>query len=895
MAETPLSPPPPLPPPMVLARPPPPSPPPSPVSPASCPDCRGKTINVRIYAIVHGAAGSSFWDTWEAGARNALPACTAELVYMPMAYDVPATVAAIETACEPADGLVVTIPYASYADRASIANAINTCVAQREGAGRPLRVKLSNTDGAYSMGTEFPPLTWDGYAGSFNVHMGEVCARFAVTNDFDMAVAREPLTVKPARHIQVYIMAEELSNIGITRRAQAIKDALDAGAVTIHNSTATLSSASYVIALGVQAAESVYTFRGFNPSFQCGDDQSKGLLPFYGQTVYSQGMQAAGQLYATVTAARQGHEYEAGLSEASSGNAQCGDSPCAYTKHPYEAPSCPLRLTIVTHGIGGSAFWERWKLAAMTASQDFYATYINTAYDVDAHVEAIRSACRAGHMPNDPGPSEDALVLTVPFPPGTEAYTAIDDAIYDCQIRRPTLPIVSTNVDTYHNKRLLSYVGSDNYAVGKSCAQAAFTGDAQMLRGEIAFVITPASLVDDVRVIVYQSPSEAANEGINRRFGAINETIIGFGAHAAEHFLSATELSARLASLSERERIYCFVIALGNGALLELRAAGATVDFSCGDDMDAEVPHFGQDVWSQGVAAVTQVITAAREPWPVVIGNADQVTNPLSLLPSSRWEAMVANSEKDPHLSFAHGGHADFRGRSGFLYNFLSVPGLAINVKTEDARFTLHEGKLTVDGSFITETHVVAKVGYARRRVATASFWASELDELNTGWRFVNGTCAGRFFSRGVGQPRKVCYELSITTAFSSATFAYRGWAVVVRGNRVYGRLSGPAHRLDLSFKAKGDAPARSLPHGIIGQSYLTAVPRNGKVDDYPSSGHIVTSAMAEGAIEGSASMYEVPTAHSTRFAFSRFDGKEREPTSVTAFRRALGEGGSER
>ena len=59
--------------------------------------------------------------------------------------------------------------------------------------------------------------------------------------------------------------------------------------------------------------------------------------------------------------------------------------------------------------------------------------------------------------------------------------------------------------------------------------------------------------------------------------------------------------------------------------------------------------------------------------------------------------------------------------------------------------------------------------------------------------------------------------------------------------------------------------------------------------------GHIVTSAMAEGAIEGSASMYEVPTAHSTRFAFSRFDGKEREPTSVTAFRRALGEGGSER
>ena len=33
---------------------------------------------------------------------------------------------------------------------------------------------------------------------------------------------------------------------------------------------------------------------------------------------------------------------------------------------------------------------------------------------------------------------------------------------------------------------------------------------------------------------------------------------------------------------------------------------------------------------------------------------------------------------------------------------------------------------------------------------------------------------------------------------------------------------------------------------------------------------------MAEGAIEGSAAMYEVPSLYETRFVFSRFDAAER-------------------
>ena len=62
-----------------------------------------------------------------------------------------------------------------------------------------------------------------------------------------------------------------------------------------------------------------------------------------------------------------------------------------------------------------------------------------------------------------------------------------------------------------------------------------------------------------------------------------------------------------------------------------------------------------------------------------------------------------AVSSGDPHLGFAHGGEADFRGRHGVYYNFFSAPGFGVNVKTEESRFFLHGNKLTVDGTFITE------------------------------------------------------------------------------------------------------------------------------------------------------------------------------------------------
>ena len=56
---------------------------------------------------------------------------------------------------------------------------------------------------------------------------------------------------------------------------------------------------------------------------------------------------------------------------------------------------------------------------------------------------------------------------------------------------------------------------------------------------------------------------------------------------------------------------------------------------------------------------------------------------------------------------------------------------------------------------------------------------------------------------------------------------------------------------------------------------------RNGKQDVYPFAGDFTTTAQAEGAIEGTASEYEMPSAFATEFAFSRFNAAKGDHVAV--------------
>ena len=244
-----------------------------------------------------------------------------------------------------------------------------------------------------------------------------------------------------------------------------------------------------------------------------------------------------------------------------------------------------------------------------------------------------------------------------------------------------------------------------------------------------------------------------------------------------------------------------------------------------------------------------------------------------------------ALSCQDPHLTLAHGGKTDFRGKNNTIYNFLTAQNVSLNIKTELADFKL--GELTVHGSFMTEIHLV--VGSAGRFL-NMTYWGSELNKWGWGWRMINGTCSTpdaltKF--RMYPHTSRFCNGASIGIKMSTVIVETREWRFIISNKPVYNRLSGPLHRLDLGIEQKvSDAEFAVSPHGIIGQSFDgDSIPRIGKLDDYPSRSNateFTTSAMAEGAIEGTAADYEVASGYETRCKYSRFNWTSSARASLT-------------
>jgi len=228
-----------------------------------------------------------------------------------------------------------------------------------------------------------------------------------------------------------------------------------------------------------------------------------------------------------------------------------------------------------------------------------------------------------------------------------------------------------------------------------------------------------------------------------------------------------------------------------------------------------------------------------------------------------------SGARQDPHLTFAHGGKADFRGCDGCLFNFLSARDLSVNVKTQAATFMLRGSE--VHGSFLTEVHV-AYWDRPKNVWMNTSYWAQEVGDQNWGWRMVNGTCDGRKYALGP-HGHDQCYGSSVSTGLASAEFKLPEWELRIESRRVFGHIKGPEHRLDLAMKPTvRETDLSAWPHGIIGQSYDgDDSPISGKQDDY-STPIVHTEAMAEGAIEGTWADYQVNSPFETRFKYSRFD-----------------------
>lgn len=218
----------------------------------------------------------------------------------------------------------------------------------------------------------------------------------------------------------------------------------------------------------------------------------------------------------------------------------------------------------------------------------------------------------------------------------------------------------------------------------------------------------------------------------------------------------------------------------------------------------------------------------------------------------------------------AYNGRADFRGAERTLFNYVSSEYTNVNVLIEVATYKLRDA--VVNGTFVTEAHV---------RVSDhtkLSVYASRLNANNYAWNFVDAYCRDDLFTLGPHSTFACDDGTTVRVDYSTVYVHTPDWDVVVGGRPVYDRLAGVRHRLDTSF-----APVQNRVgyHGLIGQSYDgTGVPRIGKQDVYPARGYFVTSAMAEGAIEGVADDYRVASRFDTAFRFSVF-GRTLRPGPV--------------
>lgn len=255
----------------------------------------------------------------------------------------------------------------------------------------------------------------------------------------------------------------------------------------------------------------------------------------------------------------------------------------------------------------------------------------------------------------------------------------------------------------------------------------------------------------------------------------------------------------------------------------------------------------------------------------------------------------VTHITGDPHIRFAHGGRADFRGVNNTFYVLLSAPGVQFAALTTDTEFLLPRPQF-VRGSFFTRAAWTLR-GTSGREYGIVT------DAGGVGFRVVHPNSSLIVDKQRIWQVWE--YD-SIRVASKQLTVYVRahGWEVNVTRKPIYNYVSGPSHwRFDVAMrqldgtpfaKQYGSVSTTCHPHGVIGQSYDgDDIAVSGKTDDYKyAKDHpvIVTKAMAEGAIEGSGHQYALHDPHSTSFLYSRYNRTRDDHCAPRDARALLGE-----
>jgi hypothetical protein len=249
----------------------------------------------------------------------------------------------------------------------------------------------------------------------------------------------------------------------------------------------------------------------------------------------------------------------------------------------------------------------------------------------------------------------------------------------------------------------------------------------------------------------------------------------------------------------------------------------------------------------------------------------------------------------DPHFLTGDGGFYDFKGEDGAVYNLISHGRLSVNALFKHAVYLSSGGANApprrVQGSFLRAVYVVVhtdssevlQVAFDATAPLSAVFsvrGAPAETELATGNTFRMG-------------------GVEVSLDHRALTVQTAEWRVAATSRVKLGIVNASScatGRCYLNVQARPlfDVRAAAVaPHGLLAQAFdgdEFAV--SGAVDDYGASGRASsktnttsTSAMGEGAIEGSHEQYVMASKFATDFAFSRFGKQAAAPRTISNIR----------
>jgi len=255
----------------------------------------------------------------------------------------------------------------------------------------------------------------------------------------------------------------------------------------------------------------------------------------------------------------------------------------------------------------------------------------------------------------------------------------------------------------------------------------------------------------------------------------------------------------------------------------------------------------------------------------------------------------------DPHLAFAHGGRADFKGKHKTWYSMLSARNVTFNAlfMHDDFKnmFKVVHGSAMKAATWVLRTN-------ATGRIVTIEYNATTTSGMRALVR-VDGSAAATWVHHKAPafQLENVRVEMRAKRLSGAGKKPWHGtallvntglWSIGVWSKPYPNAAANPGKALlniqiDPLYDADHDPVA---PHGLIGQSWDgDGMATNGLLDDY-SAQEVTTQAMAEGAIEGAAEDYAMNHKFGTDFKYTRFDAKSakhRDTSKLSAPKRVAG------